>query len=152
MRKSLSKQYFIFELNHSSKSHKDACYAGYGISFYVDRVVDSGNGSDKVYETRRHKEKEEKALWPEDGGGNFVDLTLHIVVKQATGTLMAFKPEFPHGTTRLCGAHNRICAITFSSHILHAYHVAASGDTVQQGNGAGDNFGDIEQTISEAYS
>jgi hypothetical protein len=48
-----------------------------------------------MYQTHSHKAKKEKALWPIGGGGNFVDLTLWIVVKQATGTLMAFQPEFP---------------------------------------------------------
>jgi hypothetical protein len=78
--------------------------------------------------------------WPQSGGGNFVDITLRVVVEQATGTLMAFCPKFRHGTTRLCGAHNRIVAITFSSHILKAYETAmrAGGCKLVSGAGAGE--------------
>jgi len=53
--------------------------------------------------------KESSDLWPDGGGGNFVDITLGVVVKQAQATLMLFQPEFAYGTTRLCGAHNRLC-------------------------------------------
>lgn len=77
-------------------------------------------------------------LWPKRGGGNFVDITLRVVVKQAKGTLMAFQPEYAHGTTRLCGAHNRMCTITFSSHILDAFRVAQGGTRIDSGPGAGD--------------
>lgn len=72
-------------------------------------------------------------------GGNFVDVSLRIVVKQAAGTLIAFQPEFPHGTTKLAGAHNRICAITFSEHILKAYEkaIVAGGSGIESGSGTG---------------
>jgi hypothetical protein len=79
-----------------------------------------------------------KAAWPAKGGGNFVDITLGVVVQQATGTLMAFKPEHLHGTTRLCGAHNRMCTITFSSHIAEAFKIASMGPKVEPGSGAGE--------------
>jgi len=67
-----------------------------------------------------------------------VDITLKVVVKQAKGTLILFQPEYPHGTTRLCGAQNRLCAITFSTHILEAYQVAVQGMKVEAGDGAGE--------------
>lgn len=60
------------------------------------------------------------------------------MVQQATGTLMAFQPEYPHGTTRLCGAHNRMCAITFSSRILEAFRIAVEGAKIESGPGAGE--------------
>jgi hypothetical protein len=82
------------------------------------------------------------------GRGNFVDLTLKIVVKQAAGTLMAFQPKFPHGTTRLCGAHNRVVAITFSSHILKSYEIAMKGARVEGGAGAGDGHGNDDKESS----
>ncbi|KAF8233988.1 hypothetical protein L208DRAFT_1058591, partial [Tricholoma matsutake] len=84
-------------------AHTDKCWAGYGLSYCVGQVVETG------------------AAWPVEGGGNFVDITLGVVVQQATGTLMAFQPEYPHGTTCLCGAHNRMCTITFSGHITEAF-------------------------------
>jgi hypothetical protein len=98
----------------------------------VDRVTGSAN--------ERHCEdsSEDLSAWPVDGGGNFVDLTLRVVVKQATGTLMAFQPKFPHGTTRLCGAQNRMCTIAFSQHIYEAYKIAAQGAKVIAGAGAGE--------------
>ena len=75
----------------------------------------------------------------QNSGGNFVDVSLRIVVKQAAGTLIAFQLEFPHGTTKLAGAHNRICAITFSEHILKAYEkaIVAGGSGIESGSGTG---------------
>ena len=60
---------------------------------------------------------------------------------QATGTLIAFQPEYPHGTTRLCGAHNHTCAITFSIHILDAYKIAVGGAKVESGPSASEGIG-----------
>ena len=114
-----------------------------GLGWYVDWIVDGTDDSGHVYGTRRHKAKIEKSFWPVGGSGNFVELTLRIVVKAATGTLMAFQPEYPHGTTCICGAHNQVCAITFSSHILEAYKVAMAGNKVDPGFGAGDNDGSM---------
>jgi hypothetical protein len=57
---------------------------------------------------------------------------------------MAFQPGYPHGTTRLCGAHNWVCTITFSSHILEAYQIATAGAKVEPGSGAGDNDGGLD--------
>jgi hypothetical protein len=81
---------------------------------------------------------ENKPAWPAKGGGNFVDITLGVVVQQATGTLMAFKPEYLHGTTRLCGAHNRMCTVAFSSRIAEAFKIASMGAKVEPGSGAGE--------------
>jgi len=87
--------------------------------------------------------KESSDLWPDGGGGNFVDITLGVIVKQAQATLMLFQPEFAHGTTRLCGAHNRLCmAVTFSNHILDAYRAAAAETRVVSGAGGGE--GDVD--------
>jgi hypothetical protein len=95
--------------------HKDKCYAEYGLVWCIGRVVDGGSG------------------------GNFADVSLRVAVEQAAGTLMAFQPEFPHGTTELDGAHSRTCAITFSAHILKAYEkaMAAGGLKIESGSGAG---------------
>jgi hypothetical protein len=67
-----------------------------------------------------------------------VDITLRVVVKQAAGTLLLFQPEYLHGTTRLCGAQNRLCVITFSTHILKAYQIAVEGTKLEAGDGAGE--------------
>jgi len=54
-----------------------------------------------------------------------VDITLGVVVKQAQAILILFQPEFTHGMTRLCRAHNHLYTVTFSNHILDAYRAAA---------------------------
>lgn len=70
-----------------------------------------------------------------------MDVTLCVVVQQAEGTLMSFQPEFPHGTTRLCGGHNRMVTVTSSRHIAEAFKKAQLGNTVESGAGAGE--GDV---------
>ena len=94
--------------------HIDKCYADYGLVWCFGREVDEDTPNP---------------------GGNFVDVSLCVAIKQATGTLMSFQPDFPHGTTKLAGAHNRTCAITFSEHIFKAYEKAmgAGGSTVESG-------------------
>ncbi|KAJ7817789.1 hypothetical protein B0H13DRAFT_1922699 [Mycena leptocephala] len=72
------------------------------------------------------------------GGGNFVDMTLEVVVKQDAGTMFAFDPTFWHGTTRLCGGHNHTITIAFSEHILDAFKKVQEGVSVEAGEGAGD--------------
>ena len=81
--------------------------------------------------------QEDPALWPVEGGGNFVDCSLKVKVKQAPRTLMAFRPEYQHGTTRLCGAHSMGCVILFCTHLLYAYKRAMEGTSVESGAGAG---------------
>ncbi|KAK7001162.1 hypothetical protein R3P38DRAFT_3050165 [Favolaschia claudopus] len=77
---------------------------------------------------------------PANGGGNFVDMTLKVVVHQAAGTLFAFNPAMGPGTTRLCDATNYLAAITFSSHIFKAFQMAQTG-IIEAEDKAGDgNF------------
>ena len=116
---------------HFRYAHTDKCWAGYGLSFCVDRFVDD---TPEQASTCSHTNTTKQI----GGGGNFVDITLGVVVQQATGTLMAFQPEYLHGTTRLCGAHNRMCTITFSSHIAEAFRIAVKGAKVESGAGAGE--------------
>lgn len=97
--------------------HIDKCYAQYGLGWCIGREVDDGTQSP---------------------GGNFIDVSLRVAIKQDTGTLMAFQPQYPHGTTQLAGAHNRTCAITFSEHIFKAYEkarVAEGLTTIESGSG-----------------
>jgi len=122
-------------------AHTDKCWARYAIAWCLDRVVQKP-GTHKSCTTRTNHGGENKEAWPSGGGGNFVDITLRVVVKQAVGTLMLFQPEYLHGTTRLCGAQNRLCVITFSTHILEAYQIAAEGTKLEAGDGGGE--GDTE--------
>jgi len=121
-----------------SWAHTDKCWARYASAWCLDRVVQKP-GTEK---SRTNHDGENKDAWPSGGGGNFVDITLRVVVKQAAGTLLLFQPEYLHGTTRLCGAHNRLCVITFSTHILKAYQIAVEGTKLEAGDGAGE--GDTE--------
>jgi hypothetical protein len=60
---------------------------------------------------------------PGVAGGNFVDVTLRVVVHSAKDTLLIFRPAFPHGTTRAQkGVERRGMAITFSRHIFKAWN------------------------------
>ena len=121
--------------SHFRWAHTDKCWAGYGLSYCVGHVVD---GKQAATCSHINSSGEDRAAWPVEGGGNFVDITLGVVVQQATGTLMAFQLEHPHGTTHLCGAHNRMCTITFSSHILEAFKIVVEGAKIELGPGAGE--------------
>lgn len=57
---------------------------------------------------------------PVGGGANFVDVDLRVVVKQARGTLMIFKPDHRHGTTIPCGAVNHAVTAAFSQRVVDA--------------------------------
>jgi hypothetical protein len=56
-----------------------------------------------------------------DGGANFVDLGLKTIVKNSPGTLIAFQPEFLHGTTEGCGVKNYILALPSTRRVYEAY-------------------------------
>ncbi|KAG1798268.1 uncharacterized protein HD556DRAFT_1440608 [Suillus plorans] len=64
-------------------------------------------------------------------GGNYVDVSLKVVVKCATDTVMSMQPCFQHGTTL---ARDGVCrqgtAINFSRHIKQAFDeaIAIEGD------------------------
>ncbi|KAG2138190.1 hypothetical protein BD769DRAFT_1637950 [Suillus cothurnatus] len=64
-------------------------------------------------------------------GGNYVDVSLRVVVKCATDTVMSMQPCFKHGTTL---AREGVCrqgtAINFSKHIKKAFDeaIAIEGD------------------------
>ena len=57
-------------------------------------------------------------------GSSFVDIGLKVVVRQATGTMMAFQPECLHGTTSAHGAVNNSIIISFSRRIHDAWEDA----------------------------
>jgi hypothetical protein len=64
-----------------------------------------------------------------------VDVDLRVVVRQAQGTIIGFKPGQLHGTTHLFGAHNLLTSINFSSHILQAYQNAQKKNEAIAGSG-----------------
>lgn len=57
-----------------------------------------------------------------------MDVSLRVVVKQAKGTLMVFKPKKPHGTTLACGAVNHAITIAFSQRIMAAWGGATDAE------------------------
>lgn len=65
------------------------------------------------------------------------NVSLCVAIKQATGTLMSFQLDFPHGTRKLAGAHNCTCVIAFSEHIFKTYKkgMGAGGSTIESGPG-----------------
>ena len=69
-------------------------------------------------------------------GGNYVDISLRVIVPQAIGTLQFFDPTHPHATTVLTGEHTtRGCTITFSTRLKKAFDKAQKGITVTTRNG-----------------
>jgi hypothetical protein len=76
-----------------------------------------------------------------EGGENFVDASLRVVVHHSARTLLAFKPGYMHGTTRTLGATNTMMSITFSKRVSEAWAVASALEKAQvvAGSGAGPN-------------
>src|SRR5258708_17946890 len=87
-----------------SWTHTDRAFCDYAFSFCVDRCIPNT-----------------PAKFP---GASFVDIGLGVVVRQATGTMMAFQPEHLHGTTPAYGAINLGMAITFSRRVCEAFEHA----------------------------
>lgn len=88
--------------------------------------------------TRRTSKLPASAVQQPKPGGSFIEVELKVIVRQAQGTLISFKPDHQHATSRLFNAHNRLCSINFSSHILEAFNVAKDNAHVEAGTGAGD--------------
>ncbi|KAJ7213132.1 hypothetical protein GGX14DRAFT_620293 [Mycena pura] len=113
-------------------SHTDPTHTGWTLSWNLKRTVD------RPRSCGRHIQSAATATAPVgkpefppfSGGGNFVDLTLKVKVLQATGTLLAHRPDYPHGTTRLCGAHGLGTTIPFTSRVLTAFQTREEGQNV----------------------
>ncbi|KAG2064062.1 hypothetical protein BDR04DRAFT_302686 [Suillus decipiens] len=59
-------------------------------------------------------------------GGNYVDVSLRVVVKCATDTIMSMQPAFKHGTTLAReGVMRQGTAINFSKHIKKTFTEAS---------------------------
>jgi hypothetical protein len=87
-----------------SWTHTDRAFCDYAFAFCADRCISNALGK-----------------LP---GASFVDIGLGVVVRQATGTMMAFQPEHLHGTTTAYGAINLGMAITFSRRVGDAWEDA----------------------------
>jgi len=57
-----------------------------------------------------------------------VDISLKVLVRQKAGTVMAFQPDFLHGTTLTSDAINKGIAICFSRRVREAWEEAKKTD------------------------
>ncbi|KAI6046200.1 hypothetical protein EDC04DRAFT_2888345 [Pisolithus marmoratus] len=93
--------------------HKDRLYAPYAFNWVTEH---------RVYDHKLTK------IGPRNShslGGNYVDVSLRVVVCCAPDTAMCLRPEFRHGTT--LARPGTLCqgtAINFSTHIKDAYDAA----------------------------
>ncbi|KAL4075327.1 hypothetical protein V8B97DRAFT_1883409 [Scleroderma yunnanense] len=88
--------------------HTDKLFAPYALNWVTQHEVKDGQVN------------------PQLTGGNYVDVSLRVVVKCATDTIMTMCPKFKHGTTVSCpGVLRQGTAINFSTHIKVAYAKAA---------------------------
>jgi hypothetical protein len=88
--------------------------------------------------TRKRKLAEVDIEPPVGGGGSYVDTSLRVIVRMATGTVYGYRPAHNHGTSRLWGANSRQITITFSTHIANAFKEAQKGTRIISGEGAGE--------------
>ncbi|KAJ7937640.1 hypothetical protein B0H13DRAFT_2412721 [Mycena leptocephala] len=135
-----------------TRDYSSWSYINWALSFNVNRIVDptarqiipSSIQSTARFTRTSMKAKqpvtgglvrEDPSLWPECGGGNFVDLTLKVKVIQATGTILAHRPNTIHGTTRLCGARSCGFTIPFTERLLEGFKMSHSEMDIVSGEG-----------------
>ncbi|THH16094.1 hypothetical protein EUX98_g9358 [Antrodiella citrinella] len=101
-------------------THKDPAYCDWAFSYCVGRTV----APDAVA----------------DGGANFVEVGLKILVKQACAIVMAFCPEYMHGTTEAIGAFNLAFTFAFSRRIETFWNNLSEElkNSIRSANGAGE--------------
>lgn len=109
-----------------SPVHTDAAYAEWAFTYFVGRTTGLETSSPK------------SNLLP-GGGLNFVDVSLRVVVKNSCGTLMAHRPNYPHGTTYGYGTSNLSLSITFSERLAKAWKKKTDDilQSIVSGKGAG---------------
>ncbi|KAI6163939.1 hypothetical protein EDD17DRAFT_1755521 [Pisolithus thermaeus] len=93
--------------------HKDRLYAPYAFNWVTEH---------RVYD---HKLAKIAPSNPHSLGGNYVDVSIHVVVTCTPDTAMCLQPEFKHGAT--LARPGILCqgtAINFSTHIKDAYGAA----------------------------
>ena len=83
-------------------THTDKSFAEYNIFWETHRAPEDAPG--------------------ENLGGNFVDVSLRVIVRGAADTLCAFKPGYLHGTTVASpSVHRSGIVVAFSKHILDSF-------------------------------
>ncbi|KAG1836227.1 hypothetical protein C8R48DRAFT_744111 [Suillus tomentosus] len=103
--------------NYESPIHTDQLYAPYAMNWVTLHAIMDPE------QCQLHGGR--------SSGGNYVDVSLKVVVKCATDTVMSMQPCFQHGTTL---ARDGVCrqgtAINFSRHIKQAFDeaIAIEGD------------------------
>ena len=124
-----------------SWTHTDPSYGKYAFAWCVGQDVDPVPWTptpNPLSQFTRSSSLNQQAPLDFKPGGSFVEVEERVIVHQAMGTLIAFKPYHQHGTSHLFGAHNHICSINFSSRILDAFNIAKEKDQVIVGDGAGE--------------
>jgi hypothetical protein len=107
-------------------THTDKAYCKYAFAFCV--------GRDLPEQLPQHPKC----------GSSFVDIGLKVVVRQDRGTIMAFRPEYLHGTTLAYGAINSAIAITFSRRVSDAWEEAGLGNISVEDQAGVPGNGDAE--------
>ncbi|KAJ6496132.1 hypothetical protein C8R45DRAFT_926647 [Mycena sanguinolenta] len=92
------------------------------------RVLHSQSAASTSATTARPAEV--PAPCPEHGGGNFIDRSLKVRVKQAAGILLAHCSDYMHGSTRLCGASACGLTIPFSQHVKQEFEKTKAKDAI----------------------
>ncbi|KAF8074558.1 hypothetical protein FPV67DRAFT_1574567 [Lyophyllum atratum] len=118
-------------------THVDPAFCKYAFSFCVGRQILEPTG-------RKRKATQPLSDGPADGGANFVDASLGVVVKQAKGTIFGFKPEYLHGTTKSYGVLNHAVTITFSRRVADAWLELEAADRIKIESSAGAGEGNVE--------
>ena len=81
-----------------------------------------------------HSQNTDDLAGPINGGANFVDAELQVVVVGAAGTLMAHRADHMHGTTKACGAVNDGFTIACSRRLEKAWLDMTSIEVIDDGN------------------
>jgi hypothetical protein len=107
-------------------------YAKYAFNWCIIHQVNSEVPSAaKSHGTRagsKHRAAEVQPEWLAGGGGNFINVSLKVIIKGAKGTMVGFLPEHIHSTTRLCGMHKHGMTLAFSSQLTEAFKKAQQCD------------------------
>ncbi|KAI5994955.1 hypothetical protein EDC04DRAFT_2613086 [Pisolithus marmoratus] len=105
--------------------HTDQLYAPYALNWVTMHEVIDHTAAGLHVRTKGSK-------FPRTSGGNYVDVSLGVVVKCATDTAMAMKPTSRHGTTLACpGVKRQGTAINFATHIKAAFDKAMGAGVIQ---------------------
>lgn len=79
-----------------------------------------------------------RKLVPANSGGHFTDAELKVVVRSATGTLLAHRGDHYHGTTQRFGSEDAGFTLGFSQRVYNAFQIAQQGIKIEVGNGTAD--------------